>query len=334
MRSRGDNPGTWPGAQLSCREVVGQTGRARWAQTQSRERPTSAYGPEAAAGGAESGEPQILDRRDVRRRVACRAHPRFCESSDRRIGEPDGSSTGISVELVDATDFLSKSRMQSSSDPSPAGPGDVVSPPPRPAEAPSPPRAAEPQTTAAPPIEVEKPSPLSPPAPTKKESAPAAKPKPKPVAGAKSTAAVRFSRRDDRSKRTVPRRCAASRPHANRSRSRRFWAQASFAPCGRRCPPRAARLGRVTIRLFLSETGNLADLRLIRSGGRPDLDQNVMFCGPSNPASRSRPPARRSATAPSWSPTSTTETGASQELAFSLPQSRAVCGPLGPAAGS
>ena len=34
----------------------------------------------------------------------------IARSSDRRIGEPEGSSTGISVELVDAADLLSKSR--------------------------------------------------------------------------------------------------------------------------------------------------------------------------------------------------------------------------------
>jgi len=34
---------------------------------------------------------------------------------------------------------------------------------------------------------------------------------------------------------------------------------------------------RITIRLFLSETGNLADLVLVRSSGDPHMDQSVMF---------------------------------------------------------
>ena len=37
------------------------------------------------------------------------------------------------------------------------------------------------------------------------------------------------------------------------------------------------RPGRVTIRLLLSDTGDLRDLQLIRSGGDPIIDQNVVF---------------------------------------------------------
>jgi TonB family protein len=36
-------------------------------------------------------------------------------------------------------------------------------------------------------------------------------------------------------------------------------------------------LSQVTIRLFLSDKGNLVEVRLIRSGGDPILDQNVLF---------------------------------------------------------
>jgi TonB family protein len=41
--------------------------------------------------------------------------------------------------------------------------------------------------------------------------------------------------------------------------------------------PGSDRLGQVTIRLFLSETGNLLEARLVRSGGDPIMDQNVVF---------------------------------------------------------
>jgi TonB family protein len=41
--------------------------------------------------------------------------------------------------------------------------------------------------------------------------------------------------------------------------------------------PASSVMGQVTIRLFLSETGNIAEVRLIRSGGDPFLDQNVVF---------------------------------------------------------
>ena len=36
-------------------------------------------------------------------------------------------------------------------------------------------------------------------------------------------------------------------------------------------------LGRVTVRLLLSETGNLTQAQLVRSSGDPVLDQNVVF---------------------------------------------------------
>ena len=45
----------------------------------------------------------------------------------------------------------------------------------------------------------------------------------------------------------------------------------------RRTMPTSDRLAQVTIRLFLSETGNIVEARLVRSGGDPLMDQNVVF---------------------------------------------------------
>src|SRR5262249_16567513 len=45
----------------------------------------------------------------------------------------------------------------------------------------------------------------------------------------------------------------------------------------RRTMPGSDKLGQVTVRLFLSETGNLLEARLVRSGGDPIMDQNVLF---------------------------------------------------------
>lgn len=42
-------------------------------------------------------------------------------------------------------------------------------------------------------------------------------------------------------------------------------------------PSPSGKLGRVTIRLFVSEYGNLADVRVVSSAGDPILDQNVVF---------------------------------------------------------
>ena len=199
----------------------------------------------------------------------------FAMSSDRRIGETDGSSTGISVELVDATDLLSKARTLSSSDPSPAEQGNVVSPPPRPAVAPSPPRAVEPQTAAAPPVEVEKPSSLSPPAPAKKESAPAAKPKPSPLL--EPSPPLQFDL-PDAALALRGRSAAATRPPGiTRSGENAEFGRRVIRALRETMPRSPDTSGRVAVRLFLSETGNLTDIQLVRSGGDPILDQNVMF---------------------------------------------------------
>ena len=41
--------------------------------------------------------------------------------------------------------------------------------------------------------------------------------------------------------------------------------------------PREHANGRVTVRIVLSENGSRADVKLLQSGGNPDLDFNVMF---------------------------------------------------------
>ena len=41
--------------------------------------------------------------------------------------------------------------------------------------------------------------------------------------------------------------------------------------------PRERANGRVTVRIVLSENGSRADVKLLKSGGDPDLDFNVMF---------------------------------------------------------
>jgi periplasmic protein TonB len=200
----------------------------------------------------------------------------IARSSDRRVGEPEGSSSGISVELVDAADLLSRSTVQSPSDPSPAGPGSVAPPPPQPAAVPSPPRAVEPQTAAAPPIEVERPSPLSPPAPTVKEKTPPpAKAKPKPPPEPSPPLQLEFP---DAMIAPSGHSAAVMRPPGvTRSGENDDFGRGVIRALRQTMPAPSGILGRVTIRLFLSETGNLADLRLIRSAGDPILDQNVMF---------------------------------------------------------
>ena len=42
-------------------------------------------------------------------------------------------------------------------------------------------------------------------------------------------------------------------------------------------PRERASVGRVTVRIVLSENGSRADVKLLQSGGNPDLDFNVVF---------------------------------------------------------
>nr|WP_246274321.1 energy transducer TonB [Hyphomicrobium sulfonivorans] len=41
-------------------------------------------------------------------------------------------------------------------------------------------------------------------------------------------------------------------------------------------PPATAR-GRVTVRIVLSENGSRADVKVVNSGGNPDMDFNIVF---------------------------------------------------------
>ena len=45
----------------------------------------------------------------------------------------------------------------------------------------------------------------------------------------------------------------------------------------RRTMPASDTLGQVTIKFLLTETGNMLEAQLIRSGGNPIMDQNVLF---------------------------------------------------------
>lgn len=47
--------------------------------------------------------------------------------------------------------------------------------------------------------------------------------------------------------------------------------------------PRERAQGRVTVRIVLSENGSRADVKLLQSGGNPDLDFNVMFAARQTP---------------------------------------------------
>jgi TonB family protein len=66
-------------------------------------------------------------------------------------------------------------------------------------------------------------------------------------------------------------------PNVTRSRENSEFGRAVIRALNKTMPVAGDTVARVTIRLFLSEHGNLTQLQLVRSSGDPILDQNVMF---------------------------------------------------------
>ncbi len=208
----------------------------------------------------------------------------------RVMGDKAGSREGISVELVDAADLESKSSVNpepvgqqpnaptDTPPPQPAPPRQAE-PAPAPAPAPAPTKAEAPRKAATTTSAIDRPS-LE--LPTEPGPQPQAKPKPRREPAEKLPPVLER----DPLQWTMPavpqyvpggRAAAWSRP-AGITRSGEnddFGRGVIYAL--RRTMPRADRPGRVTIRLVLNERGNIQDLQLIRSGGDPLMDQNVMF---------------------------------------------------------
>jgi periplasmic protein TonB len=74
------------------------------------------------------------------------------------------------------------------------------------------------------------------------------------------------------------RSAAVSRPEGvTRSGENDDFGRAVIRALRQTMPNQRGMNGRITVRLFLSESGNLLEVRVIRSGGDPLLDQNVVF---------------------------------------------------------
>jgi protein TonB len=204
----------------------------------------------------------------------------FVRSAPRYVGELEGSQEGISVELVDAADLASASTVRSA-EPSIGQPGSAPPPPP-----PTPRDAApqpEPKAAAAPPVEAERPSPPTPPAAREsppapnKESTPAPPTKSKPAPSLDVSPPLRFDLPDGA---FAPggRSAAVMRPpNVTRSGENDEFGRGVIRALRKTMPVPRDALGRVTVRLLLSETGNLTQAQLVRSSGDPILDQNVVF---------------------------------------------------------
>lgn len=222
----------------------------------------------------------------------------FARPSQRQMGERTGRPDGISVVLVDAADLKSKNTFRE--DGASAGSATIARPPAPPAPQPPPPKAAEPPTPKQPPspeAEATPPSPrpldepkstaraidketldsLSPPGPAAKQSetASAAKIPPKQEQQQKPPLQL-----------TIPnipvapggRGAAVMRPPgATRSGENDEFGRGVIRALRQTMPSPAGQLGRVTVKLLLSNNGNLVEVQLIRGAGVPGLDQSVVF---------------------------------------------------------
>jgi len=205
-------------------------------------------------------------------------------SNSRRLGEPDASPEGIAVELVDAADLESRSTV--APDAAPASTGSLAQQPQR-QQLPQPPQPAE----EAEPSPAREPASAPPPAPKnvdaieKAPEHPSLEPPKKQTNKAPPNKSASLQRPLDPLELSLPdaalapagRSAAFARPpNITRSGENDEFGRGVIRAL-KRTMPGSDKLGQVTIRLFLSETGNLLEARLVRSGGDPIMDQNVVF---------------------------------------------------------
>ena len=225
-------------------------------------------------------------------------------SSPRQIGERSGKPDGISVVLVDEADL--KSRNTFREDGASAAPPAIAKPP-APAAAPEPP---QPKAETEPPVPKQPPAPkieAAPPAPRPRDEQKSAAPSidkesldslapPAPAPAPKQSepgSAAKVQPKHEQPQQKPPplqltmpniavapggRGAAVARPPgATRSGENDEFGRGVIRALRQTMPSPNGQLGRVTVKLLLSNNGNLAEVQLIRSAGIPGLDQSVVF---------------------------------------------------------
>lgn len=224
-------------------------------------------------------------------------------SSPRQMGERSGRADGISVVLVDAADLKSKNTFREDgaapgSIPRPPAPAPVAPqpPPPKTSEPPQPkspssPPAPEKATPAPRPLDEQKSAlqaiekhtleSLAPPtqAPAQSDAGSAAKPPPKaePKAEPKPKPSLDLAMPDIPVAPGARGAAVARPPGATRSGENDEFGRGVIRALRQTMPGPAGQLGRVTVKLLLSNNGNLVEVQLIRGAGIPGLDQSVVF---------------------------------------------------------
>jgi periplasmic protein TonB len=200
-------------------------------------------------------------------------------SSPRQLGDEKASPDGISVDIVDAADLASKEIVSLPVDNPPAS-----TPPPQP------PQPEQPQPNQPP---AQEPAAAPPPAPKNanaiekaQEQPPTPEPPKKQPTKAPPTKTAALQQPNDPLELSLPdsalapagRSTAFARPaNITRSGENDEFGRGVVRALRRTMPESRELDRRTTIRLFLSQTGNIVEARLIRSSGDPILDQNVLF---------------------------------------------------------
>jgi protein TonB len=209
-------------------------------------------------------------------------------SQPRIMGEREGQPEGISVDLVDEADFMSRTSAppvnpSQASPPSKAQPQQPQPQPPQPEAT----RPAEPNETTARAIEQENPNALQLPGspPKQSKTAPATPPKsnpqpqssPQPQSKPQPDQPLQLSI-PDTAFLNFGRSAAATRPPGvTRSGENDEFGRGVIRALRKTMPPPSGVLGRVMVRMFLNDNGNLQDVQVVSGSGDAGLDQNVVF---------------------------------------------------------
>jgi TonB family protein len=209
----------------------------------------------------------------------------------RQMGEPEGSTDGVSVELVEAADLMSKTTVPPRPEISPDGSGGATQPPQPAAEAA---QAPQPATAAAAPSaqaleeqkNIEKKDlyvlPVPDPAGKQSRTDAAKKNKSQPQQQHQQqqkhpNLALQLNLPDTQFAPQDRSAGFARPPGITRSGENDDFGRGVIRALRQTMPSPRNTTGRVTIRFFLSERGNLVELHIVSSSGDPYLDQSVVF---------------------------------------------------------
>ncbi|MET0568085.1 MAG: TonB family protein, partial [Hyphomicrobiaceae bacterium] len=211
-------------------------------------------------------------------------------SMPRRMGEQDGSLDGITVDLVDEASVFSKSTVPVRPESTPPRSGKAAAESPANDTAKPSPDARDEQKAVARSIEKDVQGLLSVPEPSEKKSESNETKKAQPKARPSLDLSARLPTPDIPFSGGGLSASVARPPGVTRSGENDDFGRGVIRALRQTMPGLRNTLGRVTVRLLISQNGNLEEVQLVKSGGDPQLDQSVVFAV--KQASFPIPPAR------------------------------------------